>query len=102
MQIASLYFEFKDPEKANLYLNDYLSEFSLDPNAWKLKGNLTEEVKNDPKSHIKAIEHYAKAYEMGNRLDIQILLKSTPSDQRSKIKQKFISFFISFNLDLSM
>lgn len=57
LKIAKLYLDIKEFETADFYLNNYLSEFTLDSFAWKLKAEAAE--LND-KNWIKAAEYFIK------------------------------------------
>jgi hypothetical protein len=79
-------------------LVNYLSEFSLDPNAWRLKGDLCE-LTNTKDAHeasrnlLKAIDDYSKAFDLSNKSDKNLLLKSK-FNSKAAINLSFILFSI--------
>jgi len=58
LRIARLYFEIKEYEEANSYLANYLGEFTLDPHAWKLKGEICEVYEKNWSNALKFYNQY--------------------------------------------
>lgn len=56
LKIARLYYDMNELQEAKHYLASYLSEYSLDPCAWKLQAEICESESN----WSKAVEYYAK------------------------------------------
>ncbi|CAF0719668.1 unnamed protein product [Brachionus calyciflorus] len=72
LKISRLYYDLKDYESADFYLTNYLSEFSMDAFAWKLKAEICE-LKE--KNWSKAIEFYTRSFKLSDETDSKLLLK---------------------------
>ncbi|RNA06087.1 E3 SUMO- ligase 2-like, partial [Brachionus plicatilis] len=72
LKIAKLYFDIKEYETADFYLTNYLSEFTFDSFAWKLKAEIAE---MSEKNWTKAIDYYIKSFKSNDESDSKLLLK---------------------------
>ena len=70
--IAKLYFDIREFKLANMYLANYLSEFSLDSGGWKMRAEIAE---LSDQNWTDAAEYYAQSFTL-NESDSSILIKS--------------------------